>query len=80
MEVLPSLQKIFVEALEPSGPFQKNIGQFLATRQLSNHPISIYKWNNVTDALSYLNAVKDQLQDRPDVYNIFLGYYEGLQE
>jgi paired amphipathic helix protein Sin3a len=27
---------------------------------------------NVTDALSYLDAVKHQFQDRPDVYNRFL--------
>ena len=27
---------------------------------------------NVTDALSYLDAVKIQFNDRPDVYNIFL--------
>lgn len=27
---------------------------------------------NVTDALSYLDAVKIQFQDRPDVYNQFL--------
>jgi hypothetical protein len=40
-EVLPSLQNIFVEELEPLGPFQENIGQFVATRQLSDHPIAI---------------------------------------
>lgn len=27
---------------------------------------------NVTDALSYLDAVKIQFQDKPDVYNHFL--------
>lgn len=27
---------------------------------------------NVTDALGYLDAVKNQFQDRPDVYNQFL--------
>ncbi|KAF8503298.1 hypothetical protein F5888DRAFT_1799647 [Russula emetica] len=44
-EVLPSLQDIFVEGLEPSGPFQKNIGQFVAARQLSDHPIAISFWD-----------------------------------
>jgi hypothetical protein len=44
-EVLPSLQKILVEGLEPSGPFQKSIGQFVAARQLSDHPITISVWN-----------------------------------
>jgi hypothetical protein len=40
-EVLPSLEKIFVEALGPSGPFREKIGQFIAARQLSNQPIAI---------------------------------------
>jgi hypothetical protein len=47
-EVLPSLQNIFVEGLEPSGPFQKNIGQFVAARRLSSHPIAISVWDNDT--------------------------------
>ncbi len=44
-EVLPSLQNVFVHGLEPSGPFQENIGQFVAARQLSGHPIAISVWN-----------------------------------
>ena len=42
-EVLPGLQNIFVdsEGLEPSGPFQKKIGRFVAARQHSGHPIAI---------------------------------------
>ena len=43
--VLPSLQNIFVWGLEPSGPFQKSIGQFVAARQLSGHPITISDWD-----------------------------------
>ena len=43
-EVLPRLQNIFVEGLEPSGPFQKSIGRFVAKRQLSDHPIAISDW------------------------------------
>ena len=44
-EVLPSLQNIFVEGLEPSGPVQEDIGKFVAARQLSNHPIAISVWD-----------------------------------
>ena len=44
-EVLPSLQNIFVEGFEPSGPLQENIGQFVAARQLSGHPIAISDWH-----------------------------------
>ena len=44
-EVLPSLQDIFVEGLKSSGLFQENIGQFVAARQLSDHPITISDWD-----------------------------------
>ena len=48
IEVLSNLQNIFVEEIEvePSGPLQENIGQFVAARQLSGHPISISVWVN----------------------------------
>jgi hypothetical protein len=45
MEVLPSLQYIFVKALRPSGRFQKNIGPFVAARRLSGHPFTISVWD-----------------------------------
>ena len=51
-EVLPSLQSIFVEGLEPSGPFQKNVGEFVAWRQLSGHPIAISVWDKDFDMKS----------------------------
>ena len=44
-EVLPSLENIFVNGLESSGHFRENIGQFVAARQLSNHPIAIHAWS-----------------------------------
>ena len=53
-EVLPSLQNIFVEDLEPSGPFQENIGQFFAARRLSGHPIVISVW----DCVSYRDSMQ----------------------
>ena len=45
MEVSPNLQNIFVERLEPSGPFQENIAQFVAARQISDHLIAISVWD-----------------------------------
>jgi hypothetical protein len=44
-EVLPALQSLFLEELNPSEPVQKAIDKFVATRQLSNHPIVISHWN-----------------------------------
>jgi hypothetical protein len=56
-EVLPSLQNIFVEGLEPSGPVQKDIGQFVAARRLSDHPIAISVWTK-TLTLSQCDAAR----------------------
>jgi hypothetical protein len=43
-EVLPSLQNIFVEGLEPSGLLREKFGQFVAARQLLGYPIAISVW------------------------------------
>jgi hypothetical protein len=44
--VLPILQNIFLEELEPSGPVQEAIAQFVAARQVTNHPIAVSRWDN----------------------------------
>ena len=43
-DVLPSLQNILVKGFKSSGLFQGNIEQFLAARQLLDHPITISVW------------------------------------
>jgi len=43
--VLPTLQTIFLEGLQPSGPVQEDIGQFVAARQLSGYPCAVSPWN-----------------------------------
>jgi hypothetical protein len=45
IEVLPALQTLFLDEPLPSGPVQESIGQFVAARQLSGHPISVSHWN-----------------------------------
>jgi hypothetical protein len=37
-EVLPALQNVFLEELEPSGPIREAIEQFVAARQVTSHP------------------------------------------
>jgi hypothetical protein len=44
-DVLPNLQNIFVEELQPSGPVQEGIGKFIAARQLAGHPITVSRWD-----------------------------------
>ena len=45
-EVLPSLQNIFLEELQPSGTVQAGIQQFAATRQVTSHRIAVARWDN----------------------------------
>jgi hypothetical protein len=41
-EVLPALQNIFLEGVQPSGPIQDAIGQFADVRRLSGHPVAVH--------------------------------------
>jgi hypothetical protein len=45
-EVLPALQCLFLEEPQPlpSGPVKEAIRQFVAARELANHPISVSRW------------------------------------
>ena len=43
-EVLPTLQNIFLEEVEPGGRVQEDIGRFVAARQLSGHTITVSHW------------------------------------
>ena len=43
-EVLPTLQNIFLEEVEPAGRVQEDIGRFVAARQLSGHTITVSHW------------------------------------
>jgi hypothetical protein len=46
-EVLPILQNILLEELQPSGPAQEGIGQFFAARQVTGHPIIVSHWDRI---------------------------------
>ena len=43
-EVFPTLENIFLEGLEPSGPVQEGIGHFVAARQVVGHRIAVSDW------------------------------------
>jgi hypothetical protein len=44
--VLPTLENIFLEGLEPSGSVNEGIRHFVAARQVAGHPITISRWAN----------------------------------
>ena len=43
-EMLPGLQNLFLEEPHPSGAVQETIGQFVASRHATGHPIAISRW------------------------------------
>ena len=48
-EVLPTLQNIFLEGLEPSAPIHKDIANFVSARQVTGHHIAVSRWDNSTE-------------------------------
>ena len=52
-EVFPNLQNIFLEELRESGPVQEGIGEFIATRQVTSHPIAVSRWDRDTGSDYY---------------------------
>jgi hypothetical protein len=44
LEPFPVLQNIFLNELQPFGFVPEGIEQFVATRQLISHPISVSRW------------------------------------
>jgi len=45
-EVLPALETLFLPEPQQWEPTQKIVGQFIAVRQLSSHPIAVSRWEN----------------------------------
>jgi hypothetical protein len=43
-EVLPTLENIFLEGFQPSGPLHEGIEKFVAARLLTSHPVAVSGW------------------------------------
>ena len=45
-DVLPAPQTLFVERLDlsESGPVRETVGEFVAARKLSSHPVAVHHW------------------------------------
>jgi hypothetical protein len=43
VDVLPTLQNLFIEGHQPLGPVQGAIGQFVAARRLSDGPVAVHR-------------------------------------
>jgi hypothetical protein len=53
MEVLPTLQNIFLEELQPSVPVQKAIETVVTARQLSGDPVTVSLWKRDLEREEY---------------------------
>ena len=42
-EILPALQKIFLEGSQSSGPVPEGIAKFITARELSGHPVFVHR-------------------------------------
>ena len=61
MTVLPALQNIFLDGLQPSGSLREVVDQLIAARQLSGHSISVHHWNRWDGMLQEMDR---RVQDR----------------
>ena len=52
-EVLPSLENIFLEGFQPSGPLHEGIETFVASRRLTSRPIAVSLWEMDPDQNAY---------------------------
>jgi hypothetical protein len=46
-DVLPVLENLFLEGLQPSDPAQEAIGEFVAARQLLGHTVAVSHWDGM---------------------------------
>ena len=44
-EAFPTLENIFLEEPQESGPVQESIGKFVATRQVASQPVAVSRWD-----------------------------------
>jgi hypothetical protein len=44
--VLPTLENIFLQGLRPSEPLHEDIEKFVAARRLTNHPVTVSRWDS----------------------------------
>jgi hypothetical protein len=67
-EVLPALQSLFWERLHTLGPFKEALGQFVAARKLSDHPVAIYRellFSLPNSPIGHYPARRTQKRHRP---------------
>jgi len=62
-EVLPALQSLYLEELDPSERVKEAIGKFVDARQLSNRPIAVFKWDREQDESDSESSESSEIDD-----------------
>ena len=52
-DVLPALQNIFLDGFDSSRSVQESIGQLVAARQVTNHPVGISPWTDLKEGMDW---------------------------
>ena len=77
-EVLPILENIFSEGLQPSGPLQEGIEKFFAARQLTSHPVAVSHWDRGPESFRFVTHANRTAPDYPVLLNNLLqGHLSG---
>ena len=74
--VLPALQNIFLEGLQPSGSLRDVVDQLIATRQLLGHSIYVHNWNRRDDKVK--EKVKTMQMEKCNQQNTRIYHNLGL--
>ena len=62
MEVLPTLENVFIEQFLPSGSVYNDIKLFVAGRQLSGWPIVVSCWDKIGNGASFVSDDRPKLE------------------
>ena len=60
-EVLPTLQNVFIEGLQPSGPVREGIRKFVVARQVVSHRIAVSRWVRDPSRIMYWEVESGRL-------------------
>ena len=52
-EVLPTLENIFLEGYQTSGPYHEGIEKFVVARLLTGHPVAVTCWDRDSKQVRY---------------------------
>jgi len=56
-EVLPTLENIFLEGFQPSGPLHEGIEKFIAARRLTSRHVAVSRWDRKRRQAAHIGSI-----------------------